>query len=295
MKIVLHWVVVLILSLVVLSESVFAVVNPQNGAIGLTGTIPSPPPSQGATIATPSNGQTFTTLPITVSGLCPTGLLVKLFINNVFSGSATCVNGSYSISTALFNGTNNLVVIDYDALDQAGPSSNTVTVYFNPPSGTQGITLTSPYAREGTNPGQLLTWPIEIYGGDSPYAISINWGDGTPSTLMSQAATGTFNITHTYNTAGIYTILIKATDINGDEGFLQLVAVVNGPTGQTTSKNGTSINGKNNSSTSTILSSTTLIIMMIAVLFLPISSFWLGKKHERQQIRRKIENDINIF
>src|SRR5262249_11547624 len=71
--------------------------EPSSGSIGLQGEISTAPPTRGATITTPSNGATFTTIPITVAGLCPTGLLVKIFANNVFVGSTVCQNGSYSV------------------------------------------------------------------------------------------------------------------------------------------------------------------------------------------------------
>src|SRR4051812_1028185 len=58
--------------------------NPQNGSVGLEGTITAPPPTQAASIGSPSSGQIVKTLPITVSGLCKTGLLVKIFSNNIF-------------------------------------------------------------------------------------------------------------------------------------------------------------------------------------------------------------------
>jgi len=54
------------------------------------------------------SGQSFTTLPITVSGLCPSGLLIKVFDNNIFAGSAECSSGSYELKIGLFDGTNSL-------------------------------------------------------------------------------------------------------------------------------------------------------------------------------------------
>src|SRR4051812_33675736 len=65
-----------------------------SGSIGLQGTISTAPPTRGATITTPGNGASFNTTPITVGGLCPTGVLVKVFSNNVFVGSTVCQNGS---------------------------------------------------------------------------------------------------------------------------------------------------------------------------------------------------------
>jgi hypothetical protein len=45
--------------------------GPEAGSIGLTGTMPSKPPTTGATILKPTSGQHFSSTPITVSGTCP--------------------------------------------------------------------------------------------------------------------------------------------------------------------------------------------------------------------------------
>jgi hypothetical protein len=102
----------------------------ESGSVGLEGKINSEPPKTGATITLPRDGTTVTNLPTTISGLCPTGLLVKIYKNNVFAGSAQCNNGSFSIQIDLFSGRNELVARVYDSLDQAGPDSNTVVVTF---------------------------------------------------------------------------------------------------------------------------------------------------------------------
>src|SRR5665213_999026 len=173
--------------LLVFAPPVMAVTT-KSGSIGIQGTIPSPPPARGATIVVPSNGDVFTNVPITVSGLCPTGLLVKIFDNNVFVGSTVCVNGSYSLQIDLFSGRNDLVARVYDALDQAGPDSNTVTVTFNDAQFLQfgtHVSLTSDFAERGAPPGQKLDWPVILSGGTAPYAVSVDWGDGTATDLLS--------------------------------------------------------------------------------------------------------------
>src|SRR5581483_10168178 len=76
----------------------------QSGAAGISGTVAAPPPSQGATIEIPKNGQNFSTIPITVSGLCPNNTLVEIYKNNVFGGAANCQNGSLSLQVDLLNG-----------------------------------------------------------------------------------------------------------------------------------------------------------------------------------------------
>lgn len=266
-------------------------VNPQSAAVGLTGTIPSPPPAVGATIALPVNGQVFTALPINVQGLCQSNLLIKLFINNVFAGAAECVDNSYKIVSALFNGVNSLVVRDYDSLDQQGPDSNTVTVTFNNPNvgAGSGVTLTSAYAKLGASPGSTLAWPVVVSGGDASYAISVAWGDGAPSSLLSEPFAGSFDINHIYETAGVYTILVKATDAAGQVAYLQLVGIASGPATQANSS--TTLNTPAAVASKGIkLTSTTLIIIILIVLLVPLVTFWLGSRHRLINIKKKFES-----
>lgn len=104
--------------------------TPQSGPLGLEATIPSTPPTIAPTIATPSNGEAFSSIPVTVSGLCSSNMLTKIFNNKVFVGSTVCANGSYSIRVDLFNGSNNIYAQDFDALNQGSPVSNSVTASF---------------------------------------------------------------------------------------------------------------------------------------------------------------------
>jgi len=275
---------------------VAALDNPQSGSTGLQGKISSPPPTTAATISVPRDGQTFTTQPITVSGICPKGLLVKIFKNNVFGGSVECTNGSFSILIDLFNGQNQIIVRVYDALDQAGPDSNTITVGFNDGnSATQAsrVSLTSNYAKRGATPGQALTWPIILSGGTGPYAISVDWGDGKAADLKSIGFPGSFDIQHTYDNAGVYNIVVKATDKNGTTAFLQLVGVGNGALSQDT---GASSSGSGNGTTGTT-STKTRILWEPAAIIMPfvLLTFWLGKKHELKTLRRKIEQGERPF
>jgi hypothetical protein len=269
--------------------------NPQDGSIGLEGTIKAPPPTQGGTIGTPGNGQTVTNGVITVSGLCKTGLLVKIFDNNIFVGSVMCVNSSYSLQVSLFSGRNDLVARVYDALDQAGPDSNLITVTFNDAQFAQfgtRVALTSTFAKLGADPGKELDWPITLTGGVGPYAISIDWGDGTPPVLLSEAYPGDITIKHVYNSAGVYNIVVKATDANGTIAFLQLVGVANGKVSQ--GANGTSTANSSSGSTNTGTSTPkTSVLWWPALILLPliIISFWLGRRHELTTLRRRLEQN----
>lgn len=251
------------------------------GSIGLQGTISTAPPTRGATIAVPSNGAVFTSVPITVSGLCPSNVLVKLFSNNVFVGSVLCQNGSYSLQINLFSGRNDLVARVYDALDQAGPDSNTVSVTFNDAQfaefGTH-VALNSPYAVRGAPPGKELDWPIILSGGIGPYAISVDWGDGSPTDLLSQDSTGTFTIKHVYKTAGVYKVIIKATDKNGGTAFLQLVGQATGAIQSNDKNGGTSIVRRE-------------LLWWPALLMVPliIAAYWSGRRAELYSLRKQLE------
>lgn len=262
---------------------VAAVQNPQTNSMGLEATIPSAPPSQAATIALPASGTTVTDIPITVSGICVNGLLVKVFANNVFVGSTVCSNGSYQLQVDLFNGENDIVTRVYDALDQAGPDSNISRVTFNDSQflnfGTR-VTLTSNYARRGANPGEELDWPITLTGGTPPYAISADWGDGKGADLQSASFADTITLKHTYAEAGTYNVVIKATDSKGTSAFLQVVGVANGAvstnsssskTGQTTVK--------------------TVVVWWPILVCLPLIAitFWLGRRHELYTLRKQLE------
>lgn len=251
-----------------------------NGSVGLQGTITAAPPTRGATITTPGNGAVFTSVPITVSGICPSGVLVKIFSNNVFVGSVFCSSGSYSLQVNLFSGRNDLVARVYDALDQAGPDSNTVTVTFNDAQfaafGTH-VALSSNYAQRGAPPGETLTWPILLSGGTGPYAISVDWGDGSPSDLSSQAIAGTITIKHVYKNAGIYKVIAKATDKNGGTAFLQLVGQATGAT-QANGKGGTAV-----------IKVQVLWWPALAMLPLILGAFWVGRRHELYTLRKRLE------
>lgn len=261
--------------------------NPQSGSIGMEGTIAGPPPSTAATISIPGNGQSVVSTPITVSGLCTTGLLVKIFSNNVFVGSTVCTSGSFSLKVDLFSGANDIIARVYDALDQAGPDSNTVRVTFNDAQFAQfgtRVTLTSVYARKGAAPGSTLTWPIAMSGGLGPYAVNVDWGDGKSADLFSKPFAESFDITHTYDSAGVYNVVVKATDANGVSAFLQLVGV---GTGQVSGKSPTSTG---NTTTSTPKSQIVWIPLLFIIPLLAVA-FWLGRRHELFTIRKRLEEN----
>lgn len=263
--------------------------NPQTGPMIIEGVVPSDPPTQAATIAVPGNGQSFTNIPITVSGLCPNGLLVQIFRNDVFGGAIDCVNGSYSLQVDLFVGQNELVAKVFDALNQQGPDSNKPVVTFvtgTPGAGTR-VSLTTPFAKRGAPPGSEINWPVIVTGGIGPYAISVDWGDNSAADLISQQTAGTINLKHIYKTPGVYNVTVKATDARGDTAYLQLVGVGNGPI----PAGGTTGDGSGVSRVERIIVWWPLLVLFAVA----ISTFWLGKRHEIEIIKAKLEKGESPF
>jgi len=256
-------------------------VTSQSGSIGLSGTVPGPAPSQAATIEVPHNGQSFSSLPITVSGFCVNSTTVEIYKNNVFAGAVPCQSGSYRLQIDLFDGRNDLVAKEFDDLNQSGPDSAVVTVTFSNPAPALGprVLLTTEFSKRGANPGNILNWPVTLSGGTGPYAISVDWGDKAKADLFSQQAPGLLNLQHTYAQAGIYNVLIRATDANGNAAFLQVVGIGEGPIQQSTSKSGGIITKE----------STKIIWWPIIVLFIFIFiAFYVGQKNQLEAIRRRL-------
>ncbi len=285
--------VAIVLFLICLSGTTYAQLtteNPKSNAFGLEGVIKSPPPTQGARIIAPSGGQAYSEPLITVSGTCPKGLLVEILSNGVMVGSTFCEDGSFSLQISLFFGQNDLTARVLDSFGQQGPPSNTVSVTFNAGGFTEigsGITLTSAYSRRSADPGSTLLWPLQLSGGQGPYAFSIDWGDGSQPDLKSQPTAGIINISHVYKAAGIYKVTIRVTDINGVTGFLQVIAVANGDA-EATIKTG------EEPETRTIVRTNVIWIPAAIAVALLLPAYWLGRRSEMHALRRKLERDARL-
>jgi len=251
--------------------------GPEGASIGLSGTVPETPPKVAATITNPTNGQHFLTSPITVSGSCPSGTLIEIYKNDIFAGSIPCGNdGTYSLEVDLLYGQNTLTAQVYDILNQAGPVSSPVVVYYDatPPqtaglsnltfTGTQLLLETNPVYR-GTFPGQTLYVPITIIGGIPPFALNIEWGDST-------------NATHVYQKPGTYKITIQGSDSKQQVAFLSVAVIVNGQPSV--------INASNSSNISKSTSNKLLVLWpLYAIILAMVVSFWLGERREKRLLR----------
>ena len=196
--------------------------GPESGSVNLSGTLPKNPPTVAATITSPSQQQHFTSSPITVEGTCPADTIVEVFKNNIFGGSVPCVNGHYSVKVDLLNGRNVIMAKVYDVLNQAGPDSNKVVVFYDnrfqqgaalAPLNFGGaqLLLNTDAIYRGIFPEHELDVPINIIGGTAPYAVNVQWGD-LSNKIVPRKNNLAFNATHVYHKPGTYQITIQATD-----------------------------------------------------------------------------------
>lgn len=239
-----------------------AATQTQSYNLTINSQVVGPPPTTPPTIDSPTNGSSFDTKQVEVKGSCVSNLIVKIYRNNLFAGSALCgPDGQYSLFIDLVEGRNDLVARQYDVANQASPDSDTVTIYYIPPTPVvpredQPATPKSPqpsppqpgassgwapsggpapyallieyeYSLQAIFPGQSFQLPVKFTGGTAPYAVNIEWGD-TKNDLFSRGDAATFDANHMYNSPGFYTIKINVSDKNGQQATLQFVVIVNG-------------------------------------------------------------------
>lgn len=268
--------------------------GPQSGSIGLSGTVPGNAPKIAAVIKKPNDGQHFTTTPVTISGTCEGSTLIELYKNDIFAGSTPCTNNAFTLDIDLMIGQNKVVAKTYDALNQAGPDSNSLTLYYDALApqaasqtdlyfdGSQLILNTSAVFR-GSFPGQSFDVPIGILGGTPPYAVNVEWGDNT-NKVVSRDSSETFSLAHAYAKAGTYQITIQATDAKGRIAFLTVAAIVNGQVATAAATiAGSGTTGLTGNET---INSLLILWPLYTASFAVVVSFWLGERREKRVLAK---------
>lgn len=244
--------------------------------------VPAPIYKSPPSITNIHSGQIFRTAdPVTVTGSCPGSSLVEIFKNDVMAGAALCHGGSYQLAINLFAGSNAVFARAYNVNNAASPDSAPISVRLLSVSSLLATTgnpfyLSAEQTYRAAKTGEVLTWPLTISGGQPPYAVSVNWGDGRTD-LFSRTAPGSYNLSHSYKNAspqGNYTVVVRGTDQSGANAYLQLVALVRGPVAAATTTQTTS----GHSSLTTTMTRLTWVVLVASGL--SISAFWLGERRE---------------
>ncbi len=227
-------------------------------------------PVQPAVILSPEDGDRFTDSSIPVSGTCPTGYYVQLFRNDIFSGAALCTDGgTFSITSDLFVGRNDLEARIFNIANQEGPRSNIVTVWYDlpdtpgpgpvdpvdpggpaspsdsadpgqppvyrpsgRPDGQSPFYLSTEYFFKAAYSGQKIVWDFEIFGGQGPFTAYVVWGDGY-SDVTQRIDGNKFSVEHFYNTLKeqreYFSVTVRVHDAQGHRASLQLITIMNDP------------------------------------------------------------------
>lgn len=260
--------------------------GPEEGSVSLTGTFPKDPPKIGATITSPRSQERFTTSPITVKGTCPADTIVQIFKNDIFAGSVPCQDGRYSLQVDLLTGRNVLKAKVYDVLNQTGPDSNEIIVYYDiniaqgaalAPLNLDGaqLLLNTEAVYRGIFPEHELAVPISIIGGTPPYAVNVQWGD-LSNKVVPRKNNLAFNATHVYHKPGTYQITIQATDSKSRVAFIAVAAIVNGQTAVAAA------GGISKASMNKLLVLWPFYLSTVAL----VVSFWLGERREKRILNK---------
>lgn len=278
--------------------------------------IPAELLTEGATIDKPSDQQRFTEQDITAEGTCPDDSYVTLTRNNVYAGTTMCNSNRWAIDVSLVLSANELTPQAYNITDDAGPTTTSRTVYYSlpqPPSdpttpivtpvdgasptkttsskpAVPPLVLTGQFRYLGVKTGDQLVQSFSISGGQAPYAISIDWGDGSRD-VVSRAKAGDFMVSHVYSTAGnqshnSYIIRLTASDNQDQKTSLQTMAIVTNQPGVI----GATRSGQNGLFTtnpgSRFGAFWRVAGPVYAIGFVALASFWLGERRELEVLRR---------
>lgn len=233
-----------------------------NITVGMT--VSSDPPTRGAVITSPVNGDKFTTPLIDVAGTCSLTSAVVVYSNNVLVGSTLCtVSGTFQLKIQLFGGSNRITALNYDVLNQPGPVTPAVVVTYSAPASSSSALPIQPIVIPGSGGSYLkscenyidangiptatdvrvalvclqrhvdshseTTIGIMIWGGHAPYALTVDWGDGEPATLKSIQQPGYITLAKQYKTKGQYIVTLRVSDKSGAQGYVQSMVDVTGP------------------------------------------------------------------
>jgi PKD repeat protein len=114
---------------------------------------------------------------------------------------------------------NGTYVVTFSATDKdggTGTDSKTINVTNVAPNVTGAADQT---AVEGSSATFTLGSFTDPGASDNPWAVDVNWGDGSSHSTLTKAATGSLGSeSHTYDDSGSYTVTVTVTDKDGDPG-----------------------------------------------------------------------------
>jgi hypothetical protein len=204
---------------------------------------PAPIPTDSAIITDPHDGDNVSKSSLPVSGTCPDMTpkgIVVLLDNGQDAGSAPCQDdNTFSLGTLLTPGPHTLIARIYTITEDAGPDSPPVTVTYAAPAPVTSSAAAAANAEPAHGPPLTVTvddpfiifsperdaaWTGTITGGELPYRVHIDWGDGTTSDYTI-ARSGRQQFTHHYTSMHAHQIMLRVTDAGGRSIVREYAAV----------------------------------------------------------------------
>ncbi|MFZ2544851.1 MAG: hypothetical protein WAW80_02655 [Candidatus Saccharimonadales bacterium] len=196
----------------------------------VTAVVPAVMPDGAPVITSPKDNSSINSGQVQITGTCPTSqplVIIAIYDNDVLAGSGQCMaDGTFSVSITLYVGNNTIVAIMHTMTGQIGAKSTIININrvssihqsFGIPLRIIGSDVFLQISADGG-----VVWRGQVVGGVAPYALKIDWGDGTTDSYeITDQAEQMFP--HTYKDRQFYKVIISVVDANGDAQSIQTTA-----------------------------------------------------------------------
>ncbi|MFZ1301253.1 MAG: hypothetical protein WAQ27_01580 [Candidatus Microsaccharimonas sp.] len=212
--------------------------------------VAAPTPSTSAIITSHINEEVVPSGSVPIEGSCAyvaPSTIVELYVDGQFAGSTTCSSGgTFSTMLTLAPGVHQIRLRTVNVTDDYGPDSalfyltveapDESSVPSTPPRSHESTTIQMPQTSQNGiqiysqstyllyGPDKDAEWVGYFIGGEPPYNVAIDWGDGTASSYTAPE-TASQSFRHTYPKYQPFFVTITVTDSAGMQASMQLAAV----------------------------------------------------------------------
>ncbi|MBC7582084.1 hypothetical protein H7097_04450 [Aeromicrobium sp.] len=244
--------------------------------------------------------------------------VVSVWRGGTSIGSTPCNSGTYTLQIMLIPGDNILIVRTANASLLYGPDATPITITLvlpptppadpNPTPAAPSPTPPSPAATQNQTPEQIIestnagamtelaaqttepfsvlstnndvTVQVTISGGQKPYTINLDWGDGSTES-HSVAVAGVYSFTHAYEKDGSYMVRGNVHDVLGASTQFSYAVISSNPKPGNNASGSTYVGGNigNTNPIGTFLRKHWKpIVTAVAALTLAETTYVLGKR-----------------
>ncbi|MGC1177040.1 MAG: hypothetical protein WA843_03120 [Candidatus Saccharimonadales bacterium] len=149
--------------------------------------------------------------------------------------------------------------------------------------------ITSDFQYQPRLSGKAFSLSLGLSGGASPYAVTVQWGDGSSSTV-ARGDRSRFSLEHTYRLSQrglqVYIVKVQAVDGEGLAAFLDIAQIVRGQGSLSGAPLVTDTTGSGSTPFSQLKQWVWFAWPVYGVTVLMVFSFWLGERQELLNLTR---------